>query len=56
MRDFGPAVLKMREYFVYFPFLELCGWGKRPTEARSSHLSGVALESFNSVLYFAIEN
>ena len=26
---FQPKVLKMREYFVYFPFLELHGWDKR---------------------------
>ena len=33
----------MREYFVYFPFFILHDWSKRSAEARSSHLSGVAL-------------
>ena len=39
-------VWKMREYFVYFPFFILHDWGKRSAEARSSHLSGVALIVF----------
>ena len=33
----------MREYWMYFPFFILHDWGKRSAEARSSHLSGVAL-------------
>ena len=33
----------MWEYFVYFPFFILHDWVKRSAEARSSHLSGVAL-------------
>ena len=33
----------MREYSVYFPFFILHDWGKRSAEARSPHLSGVAL-------------
>ena len=37
-----PNVLKMREYFVDFPFFILHDWGKRSAETRSSHLSGVA--------------
>ena len=28
---------------MYFPFFILHDWGKRSAEARSSHLSGVAL-------------
>ena len=36
-------VWKMRKYWMYFPFFILHDWGKRSTEARSSHLSGVAL-------------
>lgn len=30
-------VLEMWGYFLYFPFSELHGWGKRPAEVRSSH-------------------
>ena len=37
-------VWKMREYWMYFPFFILHDWGKRSAEARSSHLSGVALD------------
>ena len=36
-------VWKMREYWMYFPFFILHDWGKRSAEARSPHLSGVAL-------------
>ena len=31
---------------MYFPFFILHDWGKRSAEARSSHLSGVALISY----------
>ena len=30
---------------MYFPFFVLHDWGKRSAEARSPHLSGVALEN-----------
>ena len=30
---------------MYFPFFILHDWDKRSAEARSSHLSGVALEN-----------
>ena len=36
-------VWKMREYWMYSPFFILHDWVKRSAEARSSHLSGVAL-------------
>ena len=37
-------VWKMREDWMYFPFFILHNWVKRSAEARSSHLSGVALK------------
>ena len=38
-------VWKMREYRMYFPFFILHDWVKRSAEARSTHLSGVALRN-----------
>ena len=46
-------VWKMREYFVYFPFFILHDWGKSSAEARSSHLSGVALINVPSTEHLA---
>ena len=43
-------VWKMREYWMYFPFFILHDWKKRSAEARSSHLSGVALENYEKIL------
>ena len=34
----------MREYWIYFQFFILNDWGKRSAEARSPHLSGVAID------------
>ena len=45
-------VLEMWEYFLYFPFTELHGWGKRPAEARSSHCA--ALPSVSSAQPFRL--
>ena len=51
MRDFDPSEsMKMREYWMYFPFSILHDWGKRSAEARSAHLSGVALSEGRSVI------
>ena len=46
-------VWKTREYWMYFPFFILHDWGKMSVEARSSHLSGVALRNSDTV--FSIE-
>ena len=43
-------VRKMREYWMYFPFFVLRAWGKRSAEARSPHLSGVAIAKKKSGL------
>ena len=54
-RRFGEGFWPSRKFwkcgntFVYFPFSELCGWGKRSAEARSSHLSGVALINYSLI-------
>ena len=43
-----PKVLEMREYFVYFPFSELHGWGQKARQSPQLPLCGVALREPHS--------